>query len=222
MSTNKYLIPDYQTSTKENIKIKTEELNYASLLERSISATIDTVIVMLIRVMIIQIFWMLFGMNLVNRFILEFKEKFGAESIRSKDHLLFLINHNFFVFIIAMGLVFFVVGLIYYTFFNSSKRQATIGKRIVGIKIVRIDNKKITFPFALFYYILSLLPFLFPLYFLIYESFNRINKINISFFDNFFNVILAILAVIWIQISILNKKKLTISDMICKIVNIKA
>ena len=92
----------------------------------------------------------------------------------------------------------------------------------MGIKIARINNKKITLSLALFYYFLSLLPLLFPLYFLIYESFNRINKINVNFFDNFFNIILAILAVIWIQISILNKKKLTISDMICNIINVKA
>jgi uncharacterized RDD family membrane protein YckC len=221
MSTNKYLIPDYQTSVEQDIKIKAEEPNYASLLKRGISATIDTAIVMLIRITIIQIFWMISGMNLATRFILEFKEKFGAESIRSKDHLLFLINHDFFIFIISMALVFFFVGLFYYSFFNSSKWQATIGKKIMGIKIARINNKKITLSLALFYYFLSLLPFLFPLYFLIYESFNRINKINVNFFDNFFNIILAILAVIWMQISLLNKKKLTISDMICKIINVK-
>lgn len=222
MSTNKYLIPDYQTSTEEDTKIKVEEPNYASLLKRGISATIDAIIVMSIRIAIIQIFWMIIGMNLASKFILEFKEKFGAESIRSKDHLVFLMNHNFFIFIVLMALIFFAVGLIYYSFFNSSKWQATIGKKIMGIKIIRIDNKKITLFFALFYYILSLLPFLFPLYFLTYESFNRINKINVNFFDNFFNVILAILSVVWIQVSILNKKKLTISDMICKIINVKA
>ena len=222
MSTNKYLIPDYQTSTEEDIKTKAEEPNYASLLKRGISATIDAIIVMSIRIAIIQIFWIIIGINLATKFILEFKEKFGAESIRSKDHLVFLMNHNFFIFIILMALIFFAVGLVYYSFFNSSKWQATIGKKIMGIKIIRIDNKKITLLFALFYYILSLLPFLFPLYFLTYESFNRINKINVNFFDNFFNVILAILSVVWIQISILNKKKLTISDMICKIINVKA
>ena len=222
MSTNKYLIPDYQTSTEEDTKIKVEEPNYASLLKRGISATIDAIIVMSIRIAIIQIFWMIIGMNLASKFILEFKEKFGAESIRSKDHLVFLMNHNFFIFIVLMALIFFAVGLIYYSFFNSSKWQATIGKKIMGIKIIRIDNKKITLFFALFYYILSLLPFLFPIYFLTYESFNRINKINVNFFDNFFNVILAILSVVWIQVSILNKKKLTISDMICKIINVKA
>ena len=32
----------------------------------------------------------------------------------------------------------------------------------------------------LLYYFLSLLPLLFPIYFLIYESFNRINKINVN------------------------------------------
>ncbi|MCE2687028.1 MAG: RDD family protein [Rickettsiales bacterium] len=222
MSTNKYLIPDYQTSTEEDIKTKAEEPNYASLLKRGISATIDAIIVMSIRIAIIQIFWIIIGINLATKFILEFKEKFGAESIRSKDHLVFLMNHNFFIFIILMALIFFAVGLVYYSFFNSSKWQATIGKKIMGIKIIRIDNKKITLLFALFYYILSLLPFLFPLYFLTYESFNRINKINVNFFDNFFNVILAILSVVWIQISILNKKKLTVSDMICKIINVKA
>ncbi len=222
MSTNKYLIPDYQTSTEEDIKTKAEEPNYASLLKRGISATIDAIIVMSIRIAIIQIFWIIIGINLATKFILEFKEKFGAESIRSKDHLVFLMNHNFFIFIILMALIFFAVGLVYYSFFNSSKWQATIGKKIMGIKIIRIDNKKITLLFALFYYILSLLPFLFPLYFLTYESFNRINKINVNFFDNFFNVILAILSVVWIQVSILNKKKLTISDMICKIINVKA
>ena len=110
MSTNKYLIPDYQTSVERDIKIKAEEPNYASLLKRGISATIDTIIVMLIRVTIIQIFWMIGGMNLATRFFLEFKEKFGAESIRSKDHLLFLINHDFCIFIISMALVFFLLG----------------------------------------------------------------------------------------------------------------
>ncbi len=55
MSTNKYLISDYQTSVEQDIEIKAEEPKYASLLKRGISTTIDTVIVMLIRIIIRKI-----------------------------------------------------------------------------------------------------------------------------------------------------------------------
>lgn len=46
-------------------------------------------------------------------------------------------------------LVTFIIGLLYYTILQSSKWQATVGKKIVGIKVVTLEGERISYFTAL-------------------------------------------------------------------------
>ena len=198
---------------EKTIKVKTkdkEEQKYASSFRRSTAATIDIWLVLLLRVAFMQTLGTLWLNSEILKFIQEFNEKFGTESIKNTP------EH------IDYGLLFYAIvilfGALYHALLNSSAWQATIGKRLMKIIIVKEpDESRISFQRAMAHYFLSVLPFAFIFYLMGYQIQHNLNFIQ-TITASELNVFFGIMFVLWLQIHIFTKKKITAYDMICSTV----
>lgn len=84
----------------------------------------------------------------------------AAVSLVGADRTEAFLNNN----VIVVNLIVTVIALGYYGYFCGGRWQATPGKRICGIYIIRTDGKRLDAPFAIlryFAYLISSLPLLF-------------------------------------------------------------
>jgi len=129
--------------------------------------------------------------------------------------LYFFFSHQFFYSLLAALFIIFVAGAIYYAWLNSSSWQATIGKRLMKIIMVDNNDNKISFYTGLTHYFLSVLPFVFICYLLIYQASH-----HLTFFQTVIasptNIFFGFIFAIWTQLHLLTKSKRTAYDIICK------
>jgi uncharacterized RDD family membrane protein YckC len=202
-------------SIKNFLKKTAEYQKYASSFRRSTAATIDIWLVLFLRIIIMQFLAVIWLNPAIARFLQEFKDHFGTETIKNTpEHVDFIIHNRIFFYGLIFYSIVILIGALYHGFCNSSAWQATIGKRLMKIKIVKEDESQITFARGLAHYFLSVLPFAFILYLMSYQIRN-----NLNFFQTVTasetNVFLGIMFVIWVQIHLFTKKKTTAYDMIC-------
>ncbi len=196
------------------------DTKYAKSSRRAFASMIDIFVTLFLRSFTIQIlgtFWM--NKQLI-KFQQEFEKNFGTESMKNTpDHINYFINHNVFFHLLAFYLIILMIGAVYHAYFNSSKWQATIGKRIMKIMIIEENENnllaKISLKKAFAHYFLSILPFAFVIYIVSYQISH-----NMSLFQSLtaseLNSFLSISFALWIQIQLFTKKKTTAYDMICK------
>jgi uncharacterized RDD family membrane protein YckC len=195
---------------------------YATSFCRSSAAAIDLWIVLFLRIAIMQLLGVLWLNGKILKFMQEFNDHFGAQSIKNTpEHIDFIVHNRIFFYALIFYAIVIFVGALYHALLNSSSWQATIGKRLLKITIVKEDdNSGITFTRGLAHYFLCVLPFAFVLYLISYQIRN-----DLSFFQAITasptNVFFGIMFVIWIQIHLFTKNKTTAYDMICKTVLIK-
>ncbi len=197
---------------------KKETQIYAKTSRRGSSAAVDAAIVLLLRIFVAQVLGLTFVNPALIKFLEEFKEKFGTETVKNvPEHIDFIMHHNILIVILLFYSAVILVGALYYAFFNSSAWRATIGKRIFGIVIEKENGAAIGFWLALCHYFLSILPFAFITYLLIYKM-----SYNISFFSAIvsspLNATLGVIFLLWTQIHSFTKKRTTAYDIICKTV----
>ena len=207
---------------EKTIKVKTkdkEEQKYASSFRRSTAATIDIWLVLLLRVAFMQILGTLWLNSEILKFIQEFDEKFGTESIKNTpEHINFIVHHRIFFYSLFFYAIVILVGALYHALLNSSAWQATIGKRLMKIIIVKEEGEsRISFQRAMAHYFLSVLPFAFIFYLMGYQIQHNLNFIQ-TITATEFNVFFGIIFMLWVQIHIFTKKKTTAYDMICSTV----
>ena len=210
----------YNSSNKSDNNNQ-QSIIYASTIARLTANFIDNIIVMLLRIIILQPIWQFIIMKMLSQAINEFKEKFGAEAIRTNDHFLFFLNHQFFTAIIIFMMIFILIGACYHAISNSSRWQATIGKKICKVIVCDINRQRISIYKAFGHYFLSLLPWLFPIYILFYQAIHHLPNIQETITSSLFNIIYGLLMLIWLQMQIFTRKKTSLNDMICKIIFIK-
>lgn len=200
---------------------KKDDLNPINPFVRSTSAFVDIFIVLFIRSIFAEILGNLWVNKVIIKFVEDFTVKFGeiAFSPIDLEHQKFLLNHEVIpVFLIFLTII-LAVGALYYAFLNSSTWGTTFGKRLFGLVIVKNEGKSLTFWQALGHYFLTLLPWLFMIYILIFQANHSVNLYT-ALTANPTNMILGFIVVIWINIHIFTQKKNTVSDMIigCSIV----
>ena len=177
----------------------------------------DMMIVLVIRAGVAQLLGSLFMNQVIQDFLTEFHEKFGTETVKSTpEHIDFVIHHKFFYAVLICYAIVIFVGALYYALLNSSAWQATIGKRLANMVIVKNSgNPKLGFGLALEHYFLSTLPFIYIFYIVIYQ-----NSHKTTFFETITaspaNVFFGILFIGWVQIHLITKRKVTAYDLICK------
>ncbi len=199
------------------IKVSEEE-KYASSFRRSSAAMIDMWIVLFLRIIVMQVLGRLWINQEIINFMEEFSQRFGTETPKNvPEHIDFIIHHRIFVYALIFYAIVILVGTFYHAYLNSSNWQATIGKRLMKIVIVKENDVKISFKLGFAHYFLSILPFAFILYLLSYQVQNHLNFYQ-AITASELNVFLGLAFIIWVQIHLFTKKKTTAYDMICKTV----
>ena len=112
-----------------------------------------------------------------------------------------------------MFFIIMLIGTIYHSYLNSSSWRATIGKRLMGIAIVKKNLVSLSFSRALLHYFLSILPFIYILYIISYHASYNID-IQKAITASFGNIVLGIIFILWIQIQLFTKNKTTAYDLI--------
>jgi len=193
-----------------------EESPFPGSFKRSSASMMDMVIVLVLRSVVAQLLGSLFMNQIIQDFLTEFHDKFGTETVKSTpEHIDFVIHHKFFYAVLICYAIVIFVGALYYSLLNSSAWQATIGKRLSNMVIVKNSgNSRPSFGLALEHYFLSTLPFLYIFYIVIYQNAHKTN-----FFDTITaspaNVFFGILFIGWVQIHLITKRKVTAYDLIC-------
>jgi uncharacterized RDD family membrane protein YckC len=201
-------------STINSNIVNEEQFTPASSFSRSIATLIDTIIVLIIRILFIETIGRMWIEPILLKFNTEFKEKFGTETPKSTpEHLEFIYQHQLFQNILAMFFIIMLIGTIYHSYLNSSSWRATIGKRLMGIAIVKSNLVSLSFRRALLHYFLSILPFFYILYIISYQQSYNID-IQKAITDSFGNIVLGIIFILWIQIQLFTKNKTTAYDLI--------
>jgi hypothetical protein len=147
--------------------------------KRSIASAIDTVIVLIARIFFVETFGRMWIEPFLKKFNIDFKEKFGTETPkRTPEHIEFMYQSDLFFHLIMLFFCVFMIGAIYHSYLNSSSWRGTIGKRIMGIAIVKNNLMPLSFKRALLHYFLSIIPFFYIFYIFSYQM-----KYNIELYQ---------------------------------------
>lgn len=111
------------------------------------------------------------------------------------------------------GVVGFLITLFYYVLFESSKYQATLGKKLFNLYVSDLCDHKLTFGRALFRYILWILPTL-PIVYVQITSKNMTDYTTRLSNDWFLMLIWSVFIIIWIIPIFFTKEKTTLYDML--------
>lgn len=199
-----------------------KNIKYASIFRRNIANSIDTIISFFVaKFIVLQTIWMTLGIKAGQEWQKEMVDKFSTNEIRNQNHWQFLMHHRFFVIIVIMIILFLIIGILYHSILNSSKWQATIGKRIMGIKVYNNQLERVSFLQALSHYLLSLTPWVVGIYFLCYQLINKITNPMLLITNSWFNIILLGIIGFWLQYQIFSQKKAGFNDLICNVILLK-
>lgn len=200
----------------DNIFQNKNNTKFAGSMNRSLASAIDVFIVLFLRGILLQILASLFLQKIYENFITDFQNKFGTDTPkRTYEHLHFFFSHQFFYSLLATLFIIFIAGALYYAWLNSSSWQATIGKRLMKIIMVDNNDNKISLYTALAHYFLSVLPFVFIFYLLLYQISHHLTFVQ-TVTASATNIFFGFVFVIWTQLHILTKTKRTAYDIICK------
>lgn len=198
-----------------NIKDKEKKVIYATLFQRSIATGVDILIVVVIRFLFMATLGELWLKNEIAKFQEDFALKFGGEFFQQNpEHVQYFMNHKIFIYTIIFYSLVILLGACYYAYFHSSNWQATIGKRLMKIILIKNNNLPISFKRGLLYYFLSILPYIYVAYmvsFALKYNFTIVNAIS----ANFFNILATLLFICWTQSYYFTKRKTTMYDLIC-------
>lgn len=193
---------------------KKNDVTYINPFIRGASGAVDIFVVGFLRVIFVQIVGTFVINNQLLKFHEDFNKKFGVMfSAENAQHVQFLTHHSILKIMVVFMIATILVGAFYHAFFNSSTWSATIGKRIFGLVMVKNEGKNLTLGQALNHYFLSLVPWIFMFYILMFMAKNKVT-IYEALTGNTANLVVGILMMAWIQVHILTKKKNTVNDMI--------
>ena len=190
---------------------------YASTFKRSIASAIDMMIMLFLRIITLQICANLWFNDQIKQLAIDFEDEFGTSSPKTNDaHISYILNHQIITHSIILLSIILFVGVIYYSYFNSSKWQATPGKRLLSIMAVKNNDSKVNFITSLNHYLYSILPYFYVFYIIFYKISNKISVYN-AITNSTVNLLIGLFFIIWVQIQAFTKRKRTIYDMLCNI-----
>lgn len=194
--------------------LKHDNSQIPSPFKRSNAGIIDIIIVMILRATFLIINHALWFFDSIIKFKTEFNDKYGTETPkRTIEHMEFIKNHEFFSHVLLLFFSTILVGAIYHAYFNSSKWQATIGKRIFKIKIQDKNGYPISFMDGIYHYLLSLIPYIFVIVVVIYSLKNNIEIYRV-FSSSIFMLITGILILVASHLNNFNKYRINFFDYI--------
>jgi uncharacterized RDD family membrane protein YckC len=201
-----------------NIFKKDQNSKYTSTSKRSFAASIDVIIVLILRVIAMQFMGLLWINQKLVDFMQEFSTTFGTMEVKNTpEHLNFVFSHSIFWNVLFFYFITLMVGAFYHAYLNSSNWQATIGKRLNNIMITNANEGKISFKRALLHYFLAIMPFIYLTYIMAYQVRHQIS-VSQALMGSEINIVLGIIFVLWIQIQAFTPRKTTAYDLICNTV----
>jgi uncharacterized RDD family membrane protein YckC len=213
MSTNNFLFNFNQNKTSQ----LDSDYPIASVFKRGIATIIDIHITIILMAIYLEISFRNYYFQKYNVFFEDFYQKFGTKTPKNTpEHLDFIFNHNIFYWTIFIIITTISIGAIYHAYLNSSSWQATIGKRIMKIIITNKKQDRISFPAGLWHYFLTLIPYFFIVFVILYSR-----KNNLQLYDYLTNnhkvLLIGIIIMLAYQANIFNKKKISLCDYIANI-----
>lgn len=191
-----------------------EEIIYVNPFLRGAAASIDMFLVGFLRIVFIQLAGDLWINNKLIAFHEDFSSNFNEQfSHANLEHVEFLASHQIVSTMLLFLFLIIFVGALYHAILNASSWSATVGKRLMGVILVKNEGKSLTFFQSMGHYALSLVPWVFMVYILTYQVKEKTTLYNAITGDTV-NLVLGFITVLWVQIHIFNKKKNTIQDMV--------
>jgi uncharacterized RDD family membrane protein YckC len=189
---------------------------YTGSSKRGSAAMIDMWIVLFLRMIVMQTLGSLWINRQILSFMEEFKNHFGTETIKNtREHIDFIMSHSIFSSMLIFYAIVLFVGALYYALLNASSWQATIGKRIMKTMVVKSGtDSPITFARAISHYFLAILPFAYIFFLISYQVSHKMTLFQ-AVTASELNVFFGLMFMIWVQMHLFTKKKVTAYDVIC-------
>lgn len=116
--------------------------------KRAFASIIDIFFLMIVGSIISTLITMPLVLHKTNRVLEEYSIKLEGQDVEEIVHFIDVITpqmQTFYSWIVLIQfLLFVIVSILYYTFFEGGKWQATIGKKVLGLKVVCSNGKRIT------------------------------------------------------------------------------
>jgi uncharacterized RDD family membrane protein YckC len=187
--------------------------NRAGNFRKSLASATDSLILLMIRGLLLQIYGSLVLINSIEKFRQDFIAEFGTEIPKLvATHTKFIIHHWLFTEILLVIAVLILIGAVYHGYFLSSSWRATIGKRLFEIIANKDEEEKISFWRGGLYYLFSLLPFCYIIHIGTYSAVNSIT-IYQAIANSKANLAAGFIFALWLQISFFTKSKSTITEL---------
>lgn len=192
---------------------KPDDINiYPSPYKRSLCGMIDLMLVMFLRGVFLQAVHTFWFQEKILNFLNDFEQKFGTRTPKgTPEHIEFIQNHEFIYHSFILILITIMIGAVYYSYFNSSKWQATIGRRVFGIIVTDKNGNKVKFMDAFYHYLLSIIPYIYVFYVIIYSKKNDFD-IYSTFINNKILALIGIFILFATHMNSFNAKKINLFD----------
>ena len=195
---------------------------YIGSIKRSCSAAIDIFIANVIRMILFSVLGKYWLQPQIINFWTDFKARFDSDMIgKDPEKIHFLMQHQVFKSSLICLLLVFISGALYYVVLNSSRLQATVGRKLMKTIIINKDGSRLTLLQSSTHYFLSIVPWFFVFYIFTYQMMHGINLYN-AITGNGFNLIFGLITLAWLQTHLITKKKTTAADMICGVLVVDA
>lgn len=126
---------------------ESQNFHYAGFWRRFLAHIIDQLVLGMIQGVILIPFWIFFGLSLFSSEMMN-ENNFVSAALRCQDYgddLSIIAASVIIIVVIVIVIISTLFQWLYYALMESSKRQATLGKMALGIKVTDTDGNRISF-----------------------------------------------------------------------------
>ena len=194
--------------------MENNKLPYAPIRSRILALFIDSGIVYILRIIFMQIFSILFIKDNQESLFLEYK--ILAEKISKGETVTLqtLLQSNFFTLMIILVSTLFLVSILYNIICFSTKMSASIGQKVLGLKVVSTSGQNMNIWQIISRGFLIILPW-FLLFLILFSIMFGLISLN-NEFDKNLVVIYVILFMTWYDMIFFTKEKIIFYDLATK------
>ena len=194
--------------------MENSKLAYAPIRSRLLALLIDSCIVYILRIIFMKIFTYIFVTKDYANLLLEYNIIVTKISLGEKIGLQNLLQSNFFNLFITLSILLFLVSTLYNAVCFSTKMSASVGQRLLGLKVVSANGQNMNILQIFSRSLLIMLPWLSLFFILLSMMLSFINFTNE--FDKNLLAIYIFLLMTWYDMIFFTKEKIMFHDLITK------
>ncbi len=194
--------------------MENNKLAYAPVRSRILALLIDSFIVYILRILCMQIFSVLFLENNQESLFLEYNSLIKKITEGDSVTLQILLQSSFFRVFGSLVVLLFLVAVIYNIICFSTKMSASVGQKVLGLKVVSANGQKMNIWQILSRSLLIVLPW-FLLFLILFSIMFGLISLN-NEFDKNLVVIYVILFMTWYDMIFFTKEKIIFYDLATK------